>query len=70
MGTYVWVLIGLQVIAFWQLFRLKRIVTANIEIVRMLIEIVALQKQLNDVQNDLQNVQNIETEFNRIIGNL
>jgi len=70
MGTYVWVLIGLQVITFWRLFRLKRIVTANIEIVRMLTEIVALQKQLNDVQNDLQNVQNIETEFNRIIGNL
>jgi len=73
METYVWVLIGLQVITFWELRRQRRMIKANMEIVRitpMLLEIMALQKQLNDVQNDLKNVQNIETEFKRIIGNL
>jgi len=73
METYVWVLIGLQVITFWELRRQRRMMKANMEIVRitpMLLEIMALQNQIKDVQNDLKNVQNIETEFKRIIGNL
>jgi hypothetical protein len=73
METYVWILIGLQVIVFWQLVRLRKVVKLNNEMVRitpMLLEIVALQAQLNNIQNDLQNVQNIEAEFKRIIGNL
>lgn len=73
METYVWLLIGLQVIVFLEMRRLRRMVKANMEIVRvtpMLLEIVALQKQIQDVQNDLQNVQKIEDEFKRIIGNL
>jgi len=73
METYVWVLIGLQVIVFLEMRRLRRMVRANMEIVRitpMLLEIMALQKQIQEVQDDLQNVQNIEAEFKRIIGNL
>ena len=73
METYVWVLIGLQIIVFLEMRRLRRLVRTNMEIVRitpMLLEIMALQKQIQEVQNDLENVQNIEAEFKRIIGNL
>ena len=73
METYVWLLIGLQVIVFLEMRRLRRLVKVNMEIVRitpMLLEIMALQKQIQEVQDDLQNVQNIEAEFKRIIGNL
>lgn len=73
METLVWVLIGLQVITFWELRRQRRMVKANMEIVRitpMLLEIMSLQNELNKAQNNLQAVQNIEAEFKRIIGNL
>ena len=73
MEIVIGVLVGLQVITLWQLRRLRKIIKANSEIVRitpMLLEIVALQAKLNSVQNDLKTVQNIEEEFKRIIGNL
>jgi hypothetical protein len=73
MGTYVWILIGVQAITFWQLFRLRRVVKANMEIVRitsMLIELLALQEQLKKVESDLKDVRTVEAEFKRIIGNL
>jgi len=73
METYVWILIGVQAITFWQLFRLRQGVKANMEIVRitsMLIELLALQEQLKKVENDLENVRTVEAEFKRIIGGL
>ena len=66
-------LVGLQVITLWQLRRLRKVVKANSEIVRitpMLLEIVALQNQLQNVQIALKDVQSVEEEFKRIIGNL
>ncbi len=73
MGTYVWISIGIQALTFWQLFRLRRVVKANMEIVRitsMLIELLALQEQLKKVESDLKDVRTVEAEFKRIIGNL
>ena len=73
MEIVIGVLVGLQVITLWLLRRLRKIVTANSEIVRitpMLLEIVALQNQLQNVQIALKDVQNVEEEFKRIIGNL
>jgi ABC-type amino acid transport system permease subunit len=66
-------LVGLQVITLWQLRRLRKIIKANSEIVRitpMLLEIVSLQAQLQNVQIALKDVQSVEEEFKRIIGNL
>lgn len=73
MEIFIGVLVGLQVITLWSLRRLRKIVTANSEIVRitpMLLEIVALQNQLQNVQIALKDVQSVEEEFKRIIGNL
>ena len=73
MEIVIGVLVGLQVITLWLLRRLRKIVTANSEIVRitpMLLEIVALQNQLQNVQIALKDVQSVEEEFKRIIGNL
>ena len=73
MEIVIGVLVGLQVITLWQLRRLRKIIKANSEIVRitpMLLEIVALQNQLQNVQIALKDVQTVEEEFKRIIGNL
>lgn len=73
MEIVIGVLVGLQVITLWQLRRLRGMIKANSEIVRitpMLLEIVALQNQLQNVQNALKDVQSVEEEFKRIIGNL
>jgi len=73
MEIVIGVLIGLQVITLWLLRRLRKVVKANSEIVRitpMLLEIVQLQNQLQNVQIALKDVQNVEEEFKRIIGNL
>ena len=73
MEIVIGVLVGLQIITLWSLRRLRKIVTANSEIVRitpMLLEIVALQNQLQNVQIALKDVQSVEEEFKRIIGNL
>jgi len=73
MEIVIGVLIGLQVITLWLLRRLRKVVKANSEIVRitpMLLEIVQLQNQLQNVQIALKDVQNVEKEFKRIIGNL
>lgn len=73
MEIVIGVLVGLQVITLWQLGRLRKMIKANSEMVRitpMLLEIVALQNQLQNVQNALKDVQSVEEEFKRIIGNL
>jgi ABC-type amino acid transport system permease subunit len=73
MEIVIGVLVGLQVITLWLLRRLRKVVKANSEIVRitpMLLEIVALQNQLQNVQIALKDVQSVEEEFKRIIGNL
>lgn len=73
MEIVIGVLIGLQVITLWRLSRLRKVINANSEIVRitpMLLEIVELQNQLKNVQIALKDVENVEKEFKRIIGNL
>jgi len=73
MEIVIGVLIGLQVITLWLLRRLRKVIKANSEIVRitpMLLEIVQLQNQLQNVQIALKDVQSVEEEFKRIIGNL
>ena len=73
MEIVIGVLVGLQVITLWLLGRLRKMIKANSEIVRitpMLLEIVALQNQLQNVQIALKDVQSVEEEFKRIIGNL